>query len=1063
MTPQRIILYLLLLLASPAVGQFYTGHQMSFGKNRVQYSDFYWQYRRLPDFDVYFSIGGKELADYVIDAVPEEIDAMQRELGHSYNGRIIFIIYNSLSDLRQSNIGLNESDDQYNIGGTKLIVSNRVLLYFDGDHNSLLRQIRLGASSLILRDILHGGGGYKEALNSSSTTEYPTWFLQGLESYTSDPYNLDTEEQLRILLFAGKLENFNRISGDNAIVAGHALWKYIYDVHGQNAASTIISLARVTRNVEQSFSFVLGLSAQQLIADMNNYYREQYRTLSDTAHIMNIKPAVKHQRKSRVYYNQSLSPSGDTLVYAVDNHGRMKIEMYDLSQGKRSSLKRWGHKLERIPDRSYPVFAWHPTGSAVSVFYEYQGHTWWAMYVFQTDEWVVRQMHGFEKILSAEYSPSGKQFVLSAVKNGQSDIYLYNVSQLTSANLTDDRADDLEPRWAENGSAIVFSSNRDTTDGITGKYLKIYKIVSPSSSPQIVPLQSPVKANSFAANTNNTGKYNFISDVNGVNNLYSHASDSAIVAIDTSVHYSYSYRHFPLTASPRHLRGNHQLGNSTYIIRNRNKYQIIQSTELPQAQDSALPMTIFKFGSLESEKTDSLFRANVGQLKQMRETMERDRLLKDTLDIDNYIFLPEAYPSAYYDSIFGIKQPEDSSKIPSVYRTSFYVNSLVNQVDFGFLNESYQNFTGGAVYYSPGMNIYFKMGVIDLFEDYRLTAGFRVSGNFDSNEYLFTIENLKRRLDKKLIFHRQAQLEYFPDKINKVLGHETKYALTYPFSEVTAARFVPSLRWDRITRLAIVNTDLRAPTEQRYRAGSKVEYIFDNTFRKGLNLYNGIRSKVFAEYFQQFSGSGGHTIVLGADFRHYIKLFRGSIFAYRLATSTSLENKMLLYYMGGVDNWINIFSDYATYNDAVEYDKSKDWAYQTIATNMRGFNQNVLNGNTFALVNAELRLPVVKLTAQRPISSEFLSNFQFISFCDAGAAWTGIIPRANDNAYNYRIIQNGPVTVTIDQQSDPYVYGFGWGLRSRVFGYFIRADWAWGVQNSMVRPRIFYLSMSLDF
>lgn len=1060
---RKIILYLLLLLPYCAAGQFYTGHQMNFGKNRVQYGDFYWQYRRQPDFDVYFSTGGKQLSDYVIGAVPGEVEKMERLLGHRYNGRIIFVIYNSLTDLRQSNIGLNQSDDQYNIGGTRLIVSNRVLLYFDGDHNALRRQIREGAASLILRDILHGGGGYKEALNSASTKEYPAWFLQGLESYAADPYNLFVEEQLRILLFGGKLQNYNRLSDENAIVGGHALWKYIYDVHGQNAASTIISLSRITRNVEQSFTFVLGIPAQQLIDDMNEYYRAQYRSLPDTAHVLSVKPLMKRQRKSRVSYSQCLSPTGDSVIYAADIMGRMKIELYSFSQGKKTVLRRWGHRLERIPDRTYPVFAWHPEGAAVSVFYEYEGQCWCALYVFAEDKWDVRPMHGFEKILSAEYSPNGKQYVLSAVKNGQSDIYLFNISQRTARSITDDIADDVSPRWAEHGETILFSSNRLPADSAVGPFMQMYKITSLQSLPQISPVVSVDNANCFASNTESTSSIDYLSDKSGVVNLYRLTSDSAIGSIDTAVHYRYSYQHRALTASIRHLRGNAMRGNAVYVIRNDGRYQFLGTHQLPIPSDSVPQMTFFCRNSLDALKADSLFRVNVGQLRKMREEMERERLLRDTLDIDNYVFLPEAYPSAFYDSVFGIDLPVDSSDVPSVYRTSFYINSVVNQIDFGFLNESYQNFTGGAVYYSPGMNIYFKMGVIDLFEDYRLTAGFRFSGNFDSNEYLFTIENLKKRLDKKLIFHRQAQLEYYPDNVNKVHGHEIKYALTYPFSEVSALRLMPSLRWDRVTRLAIVNTDLRVPAEQRYRAGTKLEYVFDNTFRKGLNLYNGIRTKVFAEYYQLLNNSRGNTLVLGADYRHYIKLFRSSIFAYRFATSTSLGNEMLLYYMGGVDNWINIFSNYPIYNESVEYDQSKNWAYQTIATNMRGFNQNVLNGNSFALANAEIRLPVVKMIAQRPISSEFLSNFQVITFCDAGAAWTGVVPKAKNNAYNYRVVQNGPVTVTIDQQSDPYVAGFGWGLRSRVFGYFIRADWAWGVQNSMVRPRIFYLSMSLDF
>ena len=48
-------------------------------------------------------------------------------------------------------------------------------------------------------------------------------------------------------------------------------------------------------------------------------------------------------------------------------------------------------------------------------------------------------------------------------------------------------------------------------------------------------------------------------------------------------------------------------------------------------------------------------------------------------------------------------------------------------------------------------------------------------------------------------------------------------------------------------------------------------------------------------------------------------------------------------------------------------------------------------------------------------------------------------------------------------EHDPLVGGFGFGLRSRILGYFLRADWAWGVEDGEVLPYKFYLSLALDF
>jgi hypothetical protein len=51
----------------------------------------------------------------------------------------------------------------------------------------------------------------------------------------------------------------------------------------------------------------------------------------------------------------------------------------------------------------------------------------------------------------------------------------------------------------------------------------------------------------------------------------------------------------------------------------------------------------------------------------------------------------------------------------------------------------------------------------------------------------------------------------------------------------------------------------------------------------------------------------------------------------------------------------------------------------------------------------------------------------------------------------------------LDANREPIVAGFGAGARAQLMGYFIRADWARGIENGYLLPRMFYLSFSLDF
>jgi hypothetical protein len=236
--------------------------------------------------------------------------------------------------------------------------------------------------------------------------------------------------------------------------------------------------------------------------------------------------------------------------------------------------------------------------------------------------------------------------------------------------------------------------------------------------------------------------------------------------------------------------------------------------------------------------------------------------------------------------------------------------------------------------------------------------------------------------------------------------------------------------------------------------------VFDNTRFKGLNLYNGTRAKIFGEYIHDFSVDNPGMYVVGLDFRHYQKIHRDIIYAGRIASSYSFGNQKLVYYLGGVDNWI-----LPNFDNSMQIATDQNYTFQSLATPLRGFFQNARNGCNFAVINNEIRFPVFKYFAQRPLKSDFGENFQFVTFLDVGSAWTGSTPYSNDNSFNTIVYATpgNPIVVIIENQRDPIVYGYGWGVRSRIFGYWIRFDWAIGVDDGQRMEPVRYVSLSLDF
>ncbi len=406
---------------------------------------------------------------------------------------------------------------------------------------------------------------------------------------------------------------------------------------------------------------------------------------------------------------------------------------------------------------------------------------------------------------------------------------------------------------------------------------------------------------------------------------------------------------------------------------------------------------------------------------------------------------------------------------PRNYKLNFTNDDILAQPGNSFNNIFYQNAGFGAQNLSPGFNPLFQLGVSDLFEDRRIIGSVRVDPGFQNFGYGVRYDNFIKRLDKSLIFQRQG----FTTPIDgtnllvKIHTNTMRYEVSYPFSEVLSIRGSLMGQYERVVLLAVNDQSLNLPNTHNIDGGGKAELVFDNTLYRGLNLRTGIRAKAWAEYYHEYDidtetyPSFG---VLGMDFRYYQPLHRDIIFAARLAGNTTFGDKKLVSFVGGVDNWL--IPTPRVENLPVDFE-GQNYAYQAMVSPLRGFYRNARNGTHAAVANAEIRIPVFKYFLNGPIKSDFVRNFQIVPFGDAGTAWTGNDPYSEDNFFNIIVDENSAngvsYQVTLRNQEDPILYGYGAGLRSRIAGYFVRADWAWGVSDGRRLPREFYLSLNLDF
>lgn len=993
-----LVLFTLSGIFQTAKSQFYNGSQMEFGKNRVQFTGFLWQYQNYERFKIYYYTGGKNHSVYVAQSAHEHLKQIEKLFDFYLEGQIEFVIYNSQSHFKQSNVGIS-NDEMYNIGGVTRIVGNKVFLFYEGDHKKFDRQIRAGIANILLFQMMYGGN-WRDVLKNQTLLTLPDWFLQGFVSYVSSPWDVETEGYVKDGVLSGKFDRFYRCEGLEAQYAGHAMWNYIGEVYGEGVIPNILYMTRISRNVESGFLFVLGISLRKMSTQFVEYYKIKF----DGDNHNQVNPSQEQLKvpvKDKYVYQQfKLSPDGRYAAFATNEMGQYKVWLYDIGKNELKRIAKGEQKLNRLNDYSFPVLGWHPTGSGLAYIVEKKGELNFCMYSLSDEKITVKPLSKLDKVLSFDYSDDGKTLVFSGVTQGQTDLFYYRPLGNAIEQITNDFYDDMYPKFVHNSTAVIFASNR-TNDTLQrdvkvkpGNHNKDIFVHDLKNNNRVFKrITRTPNADETWPSQLDTMNYTYLSDENGVVNRYKSYYDSTISFVDTVVHYRYFTKTTSLTNFNRNILEydvNEKKGKYAFLMLKDGHYSFYIGKvnedgkglgALPDTRFRTMQKMMFAKANGKSEETIKIETEKV--------EIKENEVKKDTtgiIDINNYEFSNdkpkyEKQTVKIEETVVNKKdtvakkkntEPEFKEAPQSLYKLNFATDYIVSQLDNSYLNQTYQRYMPGGQYFNPGINGLIKMGISDVFEDHRIIGGFRYSGNLSSNEYLLMYEDLSKRLDKKYILYRQAFNSYNRDfDVTKTQMHEAKVALKYPFSETFSLRGTFGYRNDRVVTLATDYPNLDKPNEMFHMSTNKLELVYDNTVKKGLNLYNGMRAKVWGEYYREFINEKSNFIVTGFDVRHYLKIHRDFIWANRIAASASFGDKRLVYYLGGVDNWIG-----AQFDPSIQVPTDQNYAYQTIATPLRGFEQNARNGSNMAVINSELRMPLFKYFAEQPLKSDSLKIFR---------------------------------------------------------------------------------------
>lgn len=1081
-----------------------------FGKNRIQYRQFNWQYLSSENFDVYYYDARKVIAQNSLEFLEAEFDRITDLIGYPPYFKTKVFLYNSLADLRQSNVGLNRT--VFTVNGETEFIKPYVEVANLGTAQEFKEELLFQISDLMVNEMMFGGS-LKDIFQSSILMNLPDWFVDGASLYVSKGWSAEMDDYIRQLIKTRKPKKITRLMGKEAGLAGQSVWNFIAEKYGKSSVGNILNYTRITRNEEKSVQITLGVSFKQLMNEWYQYYSEMETRVSQSYVIPadSVDFTQKHN-KTTVFTTVKISPDGRYVAFAENDRGRYIVKVRSLESGRERTIISGGSKVlnQRI-DYNLPLISWADASTLGVIGLKYGEYVFW-LYDLSSRSKLPRELDRFSNIRSLNFSDNGRLAIISADFEGRNDLFLLSSRRDRVRRLTNDLYDDLDPSFIPRSNRIVFSSNRPSDTLRTksspdfGQLPQTYNlfVFDLDTTKNLLKRITNTLSKDYGPQASDDNNFYYLSDQRGIVNVFKYNRSTGIYTQVTN--YTSSIKDFDVNFSTNTLAfvATKKRRQNIFINKNFNfnRQVFTPATRRKELQQARVIRERRKQEENKNMSIKDLLNARLKEAQPESDTVDTDSVLKDTaplnfdtlginpsdtakiradeINTDNYQFdAPEKKPEVvstdnYQFEDEAVKQNQPSESFLSRYMKAREKSRIAGP--FPYESKFSADNLVASLIIDPmrGMGVLLETQMNDMLENYRFHGGIMSTLDLKQGDVFAEFEYLPSFMDFSARFDRKAIRwePYANSNVFKYTLHKFEIGASLPFTDRLRVSVKPFAAIATSVDMGEQPFPLNPPsaiTTNRYYAGAKSEIIYDNSVSTGMNLMEGTRGKISFSHYQGISDQQLSFSRASIDVRHYQKVYREIVFAVRGFAGTFFGPSPKKFLLGGMENWL--FNKTVLEGRTSEGQpnplgvrtETQDILFVEYATNLRGFDYATIFGNSAMLMNAELRVPLIRALTNGPIASNFFRNLQFTAFYDIGTSWSGKPPFTSKTSVSYNLIKNGPFEAQIKNYLNPWLYSYGLGARTVVFSYYVKFDFAWPVENYEVgKPRA-YLTLGFDF
>jgi hypothetical protein len=1112
-----VFLFAFIFLDAPKVEAQY----FSFGKNKVQYKDFDWRFIQSEHFDVYYYTDRNyDLANFSALALEPALKQIGEDFDHQINDRIEVIIYDSHNDFSETNvvgIGISEG-----IGGVTDAFKNRITMPYDGDYEQFRRVLQHELEHAVVNDMFYGGGVQSRV--SGNALQIPLWFNEGMAEYLASGWDTESDMFIRDAIINDYLAPITRLSGFFAYRGGQSVWNYIEKEYGRNKITEIVQTLHEYRNVQAAFQRSLGLTLEELSERWKDFYRERYLPeVAEREDIDNFADLLTERGKAGTYNTSpAYSPQGDKIAMITNERGYFDIVVLNAITGEKIKTLIKGSDNVDFEELNIlnPNLDWSPNGQKIVLSAKSEGKDQLAIVDYESKKKQFIAFPNIDAIGSVSWSPDGNKIAFDGNIGPFQDIFVYNLETQKLMNLTNDVATDTEPVWASNSETVYFTSARGdmlqldklknnaellaTDDMYT---TDIYALRVGDTHVQRL-TQTPLW-NEYEPETTRDGRLIFISDENGIPNVYqlnlndrttapltnlqtgalqiSVSGDGSRLAVNSI---NEGFTDIFTISSPFSRKKEERLKDNVWAQRRLEESfaqrvpaigyskNFVRSKQFVFESPVAFSRNPYEADSTLIIDADMAATDTTTIAEQPADTAQTEEPDSDNIDFRNYVFSSEVEEDTVFtnkyieEDVFELENnnTDDGRYIPNDYRLEFSTDLV---------------YAGGGFSTFSGVNGLTQIRFSDLLGDHIISFGTNLQFDLRNSDYFVQYGNLKNRVNWLYnLSHTAYNFRTFRNEGIRYRYLSGGVTAQYPLDKFRRIDFTLSgvnISQD-ITALGRDTTD----NQSRAFAYPQITYTNDKTLPGFTSPRAGFR------YSIGISGSPpitSETLQFGSvlgDFRKYFNLGPRYGFAVRGSGGASFGRNAQTFFLGGVQGWVNReFTD-----NVARFDQFFDSFLSPPAIPLRGHEYFAITGDKFTLLNAEFRFPLFAALLPGPIPLLPLYNITGVAFIDAGTAWGDdveyFLPRANqdtdepyftnDEDLDFTIREERTQTETFTDRNGNQVQaefpapegdiliGAGVGLRAIVFGLPLRYDVGWPYfRDGFGGDPVHYISIGVDF